>query len=82
MEGGGGRDKDEKGTRYRKELTCTCMHGIAMKSNGIICWDSFAGCVYGRHLDFKHHTVESESCLFKESTNRFITKHSQARFAV
>ena len=57
--GGGGGDKDEKGTRYRKELTCSCMLGIVTKSNGIIvAWDSFAGCVYVCHLDFKHHSAE------------------------
>ena len=56
---GGGGGKDEKTTRYRKALTCTCMLGIVMKSNGIIVtWDSFAGCVYVRHLDFKHHNAE------------------------
>ena len=47
--GGGGGNKDEMGTRYRKEITCTCMLGMFMKSNEI--------CVYNRHLDFKHHNA-------------------------
>ena len=55
----GGREggKDEKTTLYRKELTCTCMLGTEIKWNNCI-WDSFAGCVYVRHPDFKHHNAE------------------------
>ena len=60
MYGGGEGGQRRKGYQVLEGTNMYMYVWIVMKSNGIIvAWDSFAGCVYVRHLDFKHHNAEN-----------------------